>query len=92
MSHGPVLDAEDQSASGFNRRVRLSNLYGCFLGVQSNQNVSRRRGEDSLHHRCWAVLLSGHALRPEKCWGNISEDGEQDLRPANWEEHVGLHG
>ncbi|GAA0147405.1 hypothetical protein LIER_07114 [Lithospermum erythrorhizon] len=50
------------------------------------------RGENNLLYRVWSVLLESYALRAEKCWGHISENGKLHNHESDRAEHGDLRG
>ena len=82
--HGPkqgLLERQfpptkNRSASGFHDRTQAPYIHGRVFGIQLDQVVRGRLGEDCLHHKPRALLLQGNALRTEKCRSNLLKVSE----------------
>ena len=72
--------AEDRSDGGFHSRAQAPDFYGCILKVQLDKISKGRPGENCLHHKPWALLLQGDALRVEKCRSNLPKVSKQDVQ------------
>ena len=55
---------------------------GCLLGISPDPHALPRCGKNIFHHSPWSLLLQCDAFRFEKCWGYLSEVGDQDVPPV----------
>ena len=46
-------------------------IHGWFLRIQSDLDGPIRQGEDYFCYHMGNLLLKSHAIRSEKCWGNL---------------------
>ena len=80
LPKGQLPHAEDRSDDGFHSKAQAPNFYGCIIEVQPNKTGIGRPGENCLHHKSWALLLQGDALRVEKCKSNLPKVSKQDVQ------------
>ena len=71
---------------------KLLTFMDAFLGYNQIKMAKEDQEKTAFITKSRTLLLQGNAFWVEECWGYISEVGEQNVQPADWQEHGSIRG
>ena len=73
-------------------RHKLLTFMDAFLGYNQIKMAKEDQEKTAFITKSRTLLLQGNAFWVEECRGYVSEVGEQNVRPADWQEHGSVRG
>ena len=81
---------QNRYLSRLNCKKPAPKFHGRFLRLQPDQNGRSWSRKDFFYDKPRIVLLQGDAIWTQKCWGDIPEVNEQNVRTPDWKERINL--